>query len=97
MPDEEVGELARFVEEPTRSLLLKSLALDGDVVHLAIEDRQRVLEALDDVRTEAFAELHGVSPLRARMAHGVGSSVSLGQQAPFGERAEVFYALTGWA
>ena len=60
IPDEDVRELARLVDEPTRSLLLKSLALDGDVVPLAIEDRQRVLEALDDVRTEALAELRGV-------------------------------------
>jgi hypothetical protein len=60
IPDDDVRELARLVDEPTRSLLLKSLALDGDVVPLAIEDRQRVLEALDDVRTEALAELRGV-------------------------------------
>ena len=31
IPDEDVRELARLVDEPTRSLLLKSLALDGDV------------------------------------------------------------------
>jgi hypothetical protein len=74
IPDEDVRKLARLVDEPTRSLLLKSLALDGDVVPLAIEDRQRVLEALDDVRTEALAELRGVLLSEQEWRMGWGSS-----------------------
>ena len=38
----------------------KSLALDDEVVALTIEDRERILWALDDVRTDALAELRGV-------------------------------------
>ena len=76
IPDEDVRELARLVDEPTRSLLLKSLALDGDVVPLAIEDRQRVLEALDDVRTEALAELRGVLLSEQEWSKGWDSSSS---------------------
>ena len=60
IPDEDVRELIRLVDEPTRSLLEKSLALDGEVVALTIEDRQRILWALDDVRTDGLAELRGV-------------------------------------
>jgi hypothetical protein len=45
---------------PTRSFLEKSLALDSEVVALTIEDRERILWALDDVRTDALAELRGV-------------------------------------
>ncbi|HJR94037.1 MAG TPA: hypothetical protein VJ807_01285 [Gaiellaceae bacterium] len=71
---EGVRKLARLVEEPTRSLLLKSLALDGDVVPLAIEDPQRVLEALDEVRTEALAELRGVLLSEHEWRTGRGSS-----------------------
>jgi hypothetical protein len=74
IPDEDVRELARLVEEPPRSLLLKSLALDGDVVPLAIEDRERVLEALDDVRTEALAELRGVLLSEREWRMGWGSA-----------------------
>jgi hypothetical protein len=60
IPDEDVRELIRRVAEPTRSLLQKSLALQTEVVALTIEDRERILWALDDVRTEALAELRGV-------------------------------------
>jgi len=60
IPDEDVRELIRLVDEPTRSLLEKSLALDGEVVALTIEDRERILWALDDVRTDGLAELRGV-------------------------------------
>ena len=38
----------------------KSLALDSEVVALTIEDRERILPALDDVRTDALAELRGI-------------------------------------
>ena len=58
--DEDVRELAKLVDEPTRSLLEKSLAFETGVVALTIEDRERILWALDDVRTDALAELRGV-------------------------------------
>ena len=60
IPDEDVRELITLVDEPTRSLLEKSLALESEIVALTIEDRERILRALDDVRTDALAELRGV-------------------------------------
>ena len=60
IPDEDVRELIALVDEPTRSLLEKSLALESEIVALTIEDRERILWALDDVRTDALAELRGV-------------------------------------
>lgn len=60
IPDEDVRELIRLVDEPTRSFLERSLALEAEVVALTIEDRERILSALDDVRTDALAELRGV-------------------------------------
>ena len=59
IPDEDVREIIRLVDEPTRSLLEKSLALEAEVVALTIDDRERILSALDDVRTDALAELRG--------------------------------------
>jgi hypothetical protein len=50
IPDQDVRELARLVDEPTRSLLEKALALGTGIVALTIEDRERLLWALDDVR-----------------------------------------------
>ena len=60
IPDGDVRELIKLVDEPTRSFLEKALALDSEVVALTIEDRERILWALDDVRTDALAELRGV-------------------------------------
>ena len=60
IPDEDVRELITVVDEPTRSLLEKSLSLDTEVVALTIEDRERILWALDDARTDPLAELRGV-------------------------------------
>jgi hypothetical protein len=53
-------ELARPVDEPTRSLLEKALALGSGVVALTIDDRERLLWVLDDVRTDALAQLRAV-------------------------------------
>ncbi len=53
-------ELAKLVDEPTRSFLERSLALETGVVALTIEDRERILWELDDVRTDALAELRRV-------------------------------------
>ena len=60
LPDEDVRELIELVDEPTRSFLEKALALNSEVVALTIEDRESLLWALDDVRTDALAELRGV-------------------------------------
>jgi len=60
IPDEDVRELIKLVDEPTRSFLEKALSLDSEVVALTIEDRERIHWALNDVRTDALAELRGV-------------------------------------
>jgi len=60
IPDEDVHELIRLVDAPTRSLLEEAPALQTGVVALTIEDRQRILWLLDDVRTDALTELRGV-------------------------------------
>jgi hypothetical protein len=60
VPDDDVRELARLVDEPTRSLLEKALTLGTAVLALTIEDRERLLWALDDARTDALAELRAV-------------------------------------
>lgn len=60
VPDDDVRELARLVDEPTRSVLEKALAFGTAVVALTIEDRERILSALDDAKTDALAELRSV-------------------------------------
>jgi hypothetical protein len=60
IPDQDVRELARLVDEPTRSLLEKALALGSGVVALTIEDRERLLWVLEDVRTDALAQLRAM-------------------------------------
>jgi hypothetical protein len=60
IPDEDVRELIKLVDEPTRSFLEQSIALESEVVALTVEDRERIFWALDDVRTDALAELRGV-------------------------------------
>jgi hypothetical protein len=56
VPDEDVRELARLVDEPTRSILEKALAFEAEVVALTIADRERILWALDDARTADLDE-----------------------------------------
>ena len=51
VPDNDVRELARLVDEPTRSVLEKALAFETDVVALTIADRERILWALRHART----------------------------------------------
>jgi hypothetical protein len=53
VPDDDVRELARLVDEPTRSLLEKALGLGTVVLALMIEHRERLLWALDVPRTLA--------------------------------------------
>ena len=60
VPDDDVRELIQLIDEPTRSLLEKSLAFETGVVALTIEDREHILSALDDARTDALAELRSV-------------------------------------
>ena len=60
VPDADVRELIRVVDEPTRGILEKALGLGTTVVALTIEDRERILRALDDARTNSLAELRGV-------------------------------------
>jgi hypothetical protein len=60
VPDDDVRELARIVDEPTRSTLEKALALGTVVLALTIEDRERLLWALDDARTNALIDLRAV-------------------------------------
>ena len=57
VPDDDVREVARLVEEPTRSVLEKALELGTVVLALSIDDRMRLLWALDDPQTRALAEL----------------------------------------
>jgi hypothetical protein len=54
-----VRELASLVDEPTAAELEKALAEGGAVVALTIEERERILRALDDP-SERLAELRGV-------------------------------------
>jgi hypothetical protein len=72
VPDDDVRELARLVGEPTRSVLEKALALGTVVLALTIEDRERLLWALDDARTDALAELRGVLLLEHEIVYARG-------------------------
>ena len=60
VPDDDVRELARRVDEPTRGMLEKALGLGTTVLALTVADRERILWALDDARTNALAELRAV-------------------------------------
>jgi hypothetical protein len=59
-PDEDVRELARLVDEPTRSVVEKALAFEAEFAALTIAERERILWALDDVRTDALSELRAL-------------------------------------
>ena len=60
IPDADIETLASLVDEPTRAVLEKALAIGTKIVALTIEDRERLLRALDDPPTDALAELRGV-------------------------------------
>ena len=60
VPHDDVRELADLVEEPTRSVLERALGLDTGVVALTIDDRERILWALQDARSDPLAELRSV-------------------------------------
>ena len=57
VPDDEVRELARLVDEPTRGVLEKALELGTVVLALTVPDREQIIRALDDPQTTALAEL----------------------------------------
>jgi hypothetical protein len=59
VPDDVVRDLADMVDEPTANLLDKALELQTVVLALAIEDRERILRALDDP-PDGLDELRGV-------------------------------------
>jgi uncharacterized protein (DUF1778 family) len=59
VPNDYVRELAGFVDEPTASLLERALELQRVVLALTIEDRERIIRALDDPPA-GLAELRGV-------------------------------------
>jgi hypothetical protein len=54
-----VRELAEIVDEPTASMLARALEMETVVVALTIEDRERIIRALDDPPA-GLAELRGV-------------------------------------
>jgi hypothetical protein len=56
-----VRELARRVDEPTASELLRAVEAEWAVVALTIDDHERILRALDDCR-DGLVELRGVLP-----------------------------------
>lgn len=60
IPDDDVRELARLVDEPTPGVLEKALELGTVVVALTIADRERNLWALDEASTPALVELRAV-------------------------------------
>ena len=55
-----MAELAHLVDEPTRRVLEKAIELGTVIVALSIEDRERILRALEDAPTDALAELRAV-------------------------------------
>jgi len=57
VPDYDVRELARLVDEPTRGVLEKALELGTVVLALTVPDREQIIRALDDPQTTALAEL----------------------------------------
>ena len=54
-----VRELAGLVDEPTATILGKAIERETLIVALSIEDRERILRALDDP-PDGLAELRGV-------------------------------------
>jgi hypothetical protein len=54
-----VRELALLVDEPTAGVLERALENEVKVLALTIEDRERILRALDDP-PDGLAELRGV-------------------------------------
>jgi hypothetical protein len=79
VPDDDVRELALLVDEPTRSLLEKALGLGTAVLALTIEDRERILWALDDGRA---GRAPGRAAPRARVARARGARLARRRLSP---------------
>lgn len=60
VPNEDVCELAGLVDEPTATVLRNGVERETVVLALSIDDRERILQALDDPGTDGLAELRGV-------------------------------------
>ena len=60
VPDGDVQILASLVDEPTRSLLENALKCGTVIVGLSIEDRGRVVKALEKAVAPALVELRSV-------------------------------------
>ncbi len=60
IPDDDVRELARLVDEPTDAVLEKALELGTKIVALSIDDRERISRALDDPPTTQLAALRSL-------------------------------------
>jgi hypothetical protein len=58
VPDDDVRELARLVDDPIRGVLEKGLELGTVIVALTVPDREHIIRALDDPQTIALAELY---------------------------------------
>jgi hypothetical protein len=73
--DDDVCELAGLVDEPTATVLRNAVERETVIVALSIDDRERILRALDDP-PDGLAELRGVLLPRARMAGARGAHLT---------------------
>ena len=88
-----MAELAHLVDEPTRRVLEKAIELGTVIVALSIEDRERILRALEDAPTDALAELSGCAASRARVARPRRTGLAGFRNHPFGR---FLYLATGY-
>jgi hypothetical protein len=66
--DEDVAELAGLVDEPSATVLRNAVGRQTVIAALTIDDRKRILRALDDPRTDVLVDLRAVLLQRARLA-----------------------------
>jgi hypothetical protein len=73
VPNDDVRELARLVDEPTATLLRNGIDRETVVLALTIHDRERILRALGDPKTDSLAELRAVllQELKWRVREGL--------------------------
>ena len=57
VPDDDVREIVRLVDDPVRTVLTKALDRGTVIVALTVPDREQILRALDDPQTTPLAEL----------------------------------------
>ena len=77
VPDDDVRELARLVDDPTRTVLMNAIRRETMIVALSISDREQILWALDDSQTTALAELRATLSMSGGCAKGSSSPPSL--------------------